>query len=502
MSAVVTEPASVPAGIIGLPLRVEAVTKRFGGVLAVDDVSLSVAPGEALAIIGPNGAGKSTLLKAISGVQRPTSGRIFVGETRVDRLATHRVTRAGVAIASQVPRPFRALTVRENVRVGLMHSRGEATDVDGVLERCQLAHRAEEPAGRLSVLDLKRLELARALSTNPQLVLFDEVAAGLVGRELRAVIDLIRSIHADGRTMLLVEHVEQVIASVVDRVIVLNWGSILAEGTPEQIAANPEVRSVYLGTGATETRRAAPVAPSERSGLLDVRGLTAGYGPLIAIRDIDLSIGEGELVAVLGANGAGKTTLAATISGLLRAREGTISFAGRDLTRVGAHQRARLGIAHSPEGRRVFADLTVEQNLMLAAPLRMPKKEVRERLARAHDVFPQLVDLAGRQAGTLSGGQQQMLAVGRALMASPRLIICDEISLGLAPVAIDSLYEAIVKVQEQGTAVLLIEQNVRRSLAVADRAYVLERGRISYDGDPEALLDESRLEQAYFGTHA
>jgi branched-chain amino acid transport system ATP-binding protein len=499
MAAAVAASPSAPAATLGLPLRVESVTKRFGGVVAVDDVSFAVAPGEAIAIIGPNGAGKSTLLKAISGVQRPTTGRIFAGDTRVDRLATHRVTRVGIAIASQVPRPFRALTVGENVRVGLMHSSGDAADLEEVLDRCQLGHRAGEPAGRLSVLDLKRLELARALSTNPRVMLLDEVAAGLVGRELRAVIDLIRSIHGDGRTMLLVEHVEQVVASVVDRVIVLNWGKSIAEGTPAEIAANPEVRSVYLGTGRTETRRGSVAAKRERTGLLEVSGVTAGYGPLVAIKDINLSVGEGELVAVLGANGAGKSTLASTISGLLRVRSGNISFADQDVTRIGPHRRARMGIAHSPEGRRVFADLTVEQNLMLAAPLRMAKKQVQERMTHVHDVFPQLVDLARQSAGTLSGGQQQMLAVGRALMAAPRLIICDEISLGLAPVAIDSLYEAIVRVREEGAAVLLIEQNVRRGLAVADRAYVLDRGRISYDGDPEPLLDEERLEQAYFG---
>lgn len=492
---------------LGLPLSVAQVEKKFGGTVAVADVSFDVGAGEAMAVIGPNGAGKSTLLKVIAGVHSPTSGSVSLGEKRVSQLPTYRVTRSGIAMAAQVPRPFRGLTVRENVRIGSMHgSYGQDRDsshVDRILERCQLIDKGDLVAGQLAVLDLKRLEMARALATEPRVLLLDEVSAGLVGEELEAAIELIRSIHGEGRTVILVEHVERVVASLVNRVVVLDWGAILAEGTPEEISRNSAVREVYLGSGKASRaeKRLAPRPKPARVGAgasLQVSKLSAGYGPLLAIRDVDLTIDEGQVVAVLGANGAGKTTLAAAISGLIPTRSGSIVFDGDDLTRRPAHVRARAGIAHSPEGRRVFADLTVEQNLML--PVRAPRKVAEERLAGVDAIFPQLGELASRRAGQLSGGQQQMLAVGRALMADPRLIICDEVSLGLAPIAVDALYEGLERICGLGKGILLIEQNVHRSLELADRAYVLERGQVSYTGSGEPLLDEQRLNQAYFGT--
>lgn len=487
----------------GSLLQVNGVTKKFGGTVAVSDVSFQVESGEALAIIGPNGAGKSTLLKMIAGIHRPSEGSILLGDQTVDRIPTHRVTRLGIAMASQIPRPFRQLTVRDNVRVGSMHlgtGYGKSS-VDAIIDRCGLAAKASRPAGQLAVLDLKRLEIARALATNPRVLLLDEVGAGLVGKELEEVIELIRLIHAEGRTAILVEHVERVVASLVKRVIVLDWGSVLAEGSPREISRNAEVRDVYLGAGSSPREHDASqkIRTPMRKRLLSVTALSAGYGPMLAARDIDLTIDEGELVAVLGANGAGKTTLASAISGLIAVRSGSIEFAGEEISSFPAYARARAGIAHSPEGRRVFVDLTVEQNLLLPAHIRTPGHELETRLDLVKEIFPQLDELSARRAGQLSGGQQQMLAVGRALMGDPRLIICDEISLGLAPIAVDALYDALERMRSLGKSILLIEQNVHRSLEIADRAYILERGMVSYAGKTDELLDEKRMEDAYFG---
>jgi ABC-type branched-subunit amino acid transport system ATPase component len=180
-------------------------------------------------------------------------------------------------------------------------------------------------------------------------------------------------------------------------------------------------------------------------------------------------------------------------------RAGRVEALGIDVTKRPAHERARLGIILCPEGRRVFAELTVEQNLTLGAPLRLSRRELGARLARAHQTFPVLAERADQPAGTLSGGQQQMLAIARALMAEPTLLVCDEISLGLAPVAVDALYAALGAINERGVSILLIEQNVHRCLETADRAYVLSRGRIAYAGAPAALLDDARLDEAYFG---
>ncbi|OHV57582.1 hypothetical protein BCD48_42835 [Pseudofrankia sp. BMG5.36] len=231
----------------GAEVRVEHVSKRFGGVVAVDDVSFAVAAGEAVAVIGPNGAGKSSLLKVLSGTYRPDSGRIHVAGRRTDVLSPQAVARHGVSLAHQVPRAFPNLTVRENVMIGALsgrpgHRQGAIGGVEEILSLCDLAGKADVPAIRLRLLDLKRLELARALSTNPSLIMLDEVTAGLNGSDLRDVIELIRGIHAQGRTLLLVEHVEGVVGTLVDRVVVLDWGRVIAEGSPTDVAADPRVR--------------------------------------------------------------------------------------------------------------------------------------------------------------------------------------------------------------------------------------------------------------------
>jgi branched-chain amino acid transport system ATP-binding protein len=488
----------------GATLAISGVHKRFGGVQALKGIDLTVRPGEAVAIIGPNGAGKSTLLKAVSGMYRPDQGEIRLGHTRLDRLPPHRVTRAGAALAHQVPRPFPRLTVRDNIRVAAMSRPRHAAGMpaDEVLDLCELTAMSGRPAGSLSVLDLKRLEVARALATDPTVLMLDEVAAGLVGRQLDEAIALIRRIHETGRTLLLVEHIERVVREVVGRVLVLNWGETIAEGTPEEIARDPQVREVYLGDGRSPSRVPRPPAGAAASPLLSVRGLRAGYGGLAALHDVSLDVADGEILAVLGANGAGKSTLCAAIMGAVQIHDGTIQVAGHDVTRTPAHRRAGLGVAYCPEGRRVFAQLTVRENLVLGAPLRLPSSALTERLAEVCDIFPILRERAGQMAGTLSGGQQQMLAVGRALMAKPRLLICDEISLGLAPTAVDALYEALSEVNRRGVAILLVEQNVYRCLTMADRACVLSRGHLSYAGPADELLHGTRLDEAYFGADA
>lgn len=488
-----------------LPLRVSEARKAFGGVVAIDGVDLEVRPGEAVAVIGPNGAGKSTLLKLIAGVYRPDAGEIRLGDRRLDRLASHQVTRGGVALAHQVPRPFAGLTVAENVRVGGMAARPRpsATEAAALLELCGLAGKAGRGAGSLGVLDLKRLEVARALATKPQVLMLDEVAAGLSGRDLAEAIDLIRRIHRTGISLLLVEHIERVVREVAGRVLVLNWGRPIAAGTPAEVASDAQVRAVYLGDGTARPPRSASSSPpaTGQPPALEVANLTAGYGEMVALRDISFTIGEGDITAVLGANGAGKSTLCGAIMGTVRATAGSVTAFGTPLTGRPIHERARSGIAYCQEGRRIFADLTVEENLALGAPLSLAAAQLGQRIARVHDTFPVLAERRRQRAGTLSGGQQQMLAVGRALMAEPRLLICDELSLGLAPVAIDALYEALAQINRTGVAILLVEQNVHRSLELASSAVVLSRGRVSYRGAPAALVADADLDAAYFGGH-
>ena len=233
--------------------------------------------------------------------------------------------------------------------------------------------------------------------------------------------------------------------------------------------------------------------------LLEVQGLEAAYGDVQALWDVSFAVGEGELVALLGANGAGKTTTLRAVTGLLPPRRGRITFDGRPIHREPAHRIAALGIAHIPEGRQLFPLMTVEENLLLGSYLPRARAARRRNLDRFYERFPRLYERRHQDAGTLSGGEQQMLAIGRALMSEPRLLVLDEPSLGLAPVMVQELYRVVREVASSGTTVLLVEQSVHHALSIADRAYVLENGRVVMEGTGRALLSEARIQSAYLG---
>jgi branched-chain amino acid transport system ATP-binding protein len=260
---------------------------------------------------------------------------------------------------------------------------------------------------------------------------------------------------------------------------------------------------IYLGAGESgQTTQARPATSAQRPALLKAEGVSVDYGKLRALRSIDFEVGESEIVAVLGANGAGKTSLARALTGLVPAAAGQIVLAGEDLTRTPAYRRARKGIAICHEGRRLFSELTVHENLSLATFSGSSTTHRDDLYARVYDLFPLLKERSKAFAGQLSGGQQQMVAIARALMSEPRLVIFDELSLGLAPAIIDEIYVAIEQIRSWQISIVLIEQNAYRALAVADRVYVLERGGVSFVGAPEELENEQALRDAYFGARA
>jgi branched-chain amino acid transport system ATP-binding protein len=232
--------------------------------------------------------------------------------------------------------------------------------------------------------------------------------------------------------------------------------------------------------------------------LLEIENLTSGYGRVEALHGVSMRIESGEIVSLVGANGAGKTTLLRAISGVQPITVGTIRFEGRSIDNLPAHARVTLGIAQAPEGRQLFAPLSVRDNLMLGA-WRRRSDDTSSELARVHDLFPMLRPLSQSTAGMLSGGQQQMLAIGRALMAKPRLLLLDEPSLGLAPILVDQILEAIARLKREGVTILLIEQNARAALAIADRAYVLENGRVTASGPAAQIAADERVQRAYLG---
>ena len=233
--------------------------------------------------------------------------------------------------------------------------------------------------------------------------------------------------------------------------------------------------------------------------MLEVRGLEVRYGPIVAAVDVSLNVGRGEIVALLGANGAGKSSVLNAVAGLVPAAAGDVSLAGASIARRAPEGIVRRGVALAPEGRRVFPRLSVEQNLRLGAAIVKDASEREEARERVLDLFPILRERLGQSAGTLSGGQQQMLAIGRALMSRPRLLLLDEPSLGLAPIIVGQIFDLLARLRDDGVTILLVEQNVRRSLEIADRAYILVNGRIESEGDAATFLERGNLEAAYLG---
>ena len=233
--------------------------------------------------------------------------------------------------------------------------------------------------------------------------------------------------------------------------------------------------------------------------MLEVKDIEVYYGVIQAIKGISFEVNEGEVIALIGANGAGKTTTLQTITGLISPKKGQIFFEGQEITHVPAHKIVSMGMAHVPEGRRVFAQLSVLDNLKLGAFTRKDKEEIEETLIRVYKRFPRLEERKNQIAGTLSGGEQQMLAMGRALMSHPKIILMDEPSMGLSPIFVNEIFDIIQEVSKSGTTVLLVEQNAKKALSIADRGYVLETGRIVLEGNAKDLLDNEQVKKAYLG---
>jgi len=500
-------------------LDVDQVTVRFGGLQALDHVSITIDAGQVTGLIGPNGAGKTTLFNVVCGLQAPNGGTVVIDGVDVTHDKPHRRARLGIARTFQRLETFGTLTTRENVLVAAEMRRGWSRErfdvaalVEDVIERVGLHRVADERVDQLPTGTARLIEVARALASKPRVLLLDEPSSGLNDSETHALGSMLHELARDGLGVLLVEHDMSFVMAACDYIHVLDFGRVIASGTPKEIQRDPIVRAAYLGSsdsGASTEASAlrshvrvvagsddvpVPAAGNAGAPTLTLEGITAGYGLIDILHGVDIAVQPGQVYALLGPNGAGKSSTLKVASGQLQPREGKVRLVGRDVTGESSDQLARDGICLVPEGRGIFPNLTVIENLRMATYSGTSLAQV---LERAFERFPRLAERRKQIAGTLSGGEQQMLSMARGLATDPKVLLLDELSMGLAPLIVESLYDIVKRIAAERVAILIVEQFAHEVLGVADVAAIMLHGEVQYRGDPEDI--SSVLEAAYLG---
>jgi branched-chain amino acid transport system ATP-binding protein len=498
-------------------LDVREVSVRFGGLQALADVSIGIEVGHVNGLIGPNGAGKTTLFNAITGVHPTDSGRVLLDGNDITYAKPHRRARLGIGRTFQRLETFGTLSARENVLVAAEMRRGwsrERFDVgalaDEIIERVGLGAVAHERVDRLPTGTARLVEVARALANKPRVLLLDEPSSGLNEAETGALSALLRELASTNLGVLLVEHDMSFVMGACGHIDVLDFGRVIARGAPEEIRANATVRAAYLGSGdderttdsagASSPGRVAVSVSSEvtadgeaADAALALRGVTAGYGAIDVLHGVDLAVRPGQVFALLGPNGAGKSTTLKVASGQLKPTRGEVFFRGREVTGASPDALAREGVC-LVANRGIFPNLTVAENLRMATHTGTPLRDV---LERAFEQFPILKGRRKQVAGTLSGGEQQMLSMVRAMVTDPKVLLFDELSMGLAPLIVEELYGVVKRIAAADVSILIIEQFAYEVLGVADIAAIMLNGRVQYRGDP-AEVGEA-LDAAYLG---
>lgn len=469
----------------------------------MDHVSFQVDRGQVLGLIGPNGSGKSTTLGLLMGLVRADSGSIRLKGEEISVLRTHSIAKQGMTMVFQHSRPLQRQTVLENIKLALLPdtlfqlfgTRDLSVRARRIARRVGLSSVENLRPGVLPFAGLRRLEIAKAIAQDPAVLLLDEPFAGLAPSETRELTQLVTTFRDEGRAVVLVDHNVKAVVGLVDRIAVMHVGAKIAEGSPEAVIADPKVRQVYFGKAmndAASVRVAtepAALHTEQAPPLLDVDIHSVTYGLAEALRDIKLNVHEGEFVAVVGINGAGKSTLFKSIMGFVP-YTGSVNWQGRSLNGRNPAGISAQGIALCPESRELFGHMSVSENLEMGGH-RLKCADLKAQMASVFELFPRLGERRRQAAFTLSGGEQQMLVVARALMQRPKLLIVDEPTLGLAPLVIQSIAEAVERLRTQtGLSVLLGEQNVTFALNHSQRIYFLETGHLRWNGPAERFIDE------------
>jgi branched-chain amino acid transport system ATP-binding protein len=495
----------MPEGLKGTVLEVNGVSKTFGGIRAVIHASLQIGAGEIHALIGPNGAGKTTLFNLVSGLFPTDSGTIRLNGREIQGVPSDLICHRGLARSFQITNLFKELSIYENLRLSLQARRDIRfnlwRDIDSypdvhaetaeLIKFLGLEGIEEIEGGELSYGGQRLVDLGIALGSKPQLLLLDEPLAGLAAAERERVSNLVKNIAAN-IPVLIVEHDIDRVLGFSQRVTVMNQGEVLMTGTPDAVRADRRVQEIYTGTGIPEVVHQRTDATRESAAqVLRFGRINTFYGKSHILHDATLDVREGEIVALLGRNGAGKSTLLKTLAGLVPLASGTIEYEGRNIAGLPAPDIARLGIGYVPQGRGLFAGMTVRENLSLG------------RLARKTDgshgvvwseekileYFPRLKERMDVAADYLSGGEQQMVAVARAMSGNVKLLLLDEPFEGLAPAVILELFK-VFDLLRRHTSIVIVEHNLDLVLALADRVFALERGAVFHEGPAGPLLTD------------
>jgi ABC-type branched-subunit amino acid transport system ATPase component/ABC-type branched-subunit amino acid transport system permease subunit len=495
----------VPESLKGTVLEVKGVSKHFGGIRAVSSASLQIGAGEIHALIGPNGAGKTTLFNLISGLHPTDAGTIRLNGDEIQGVPSDLICHRGLARSFQITNLFRGLSIYENLRLSLQaQSAGRFNiwrDIDSYAdihaETAELTKFLglqgieDIEAGELSYGGQRLVDLGIALGSKPQVLLLDEPLAGLAAAERERVSNLIKNVAAN-IPVLIVEHDIDRVLGFSHAVTVMNQGEVLMTGSPDAVRADRRVQQIYTGTGIPEiVHSRSDEAQQDAAQVLRFEGVNTFYGKSHILNDATLDVREGEIVALLGRNGAGKSTLLKTLAGLVPLASGTIEYEGCNIAGMPAPDISRMGIGYVPQGRGLFAGMTVRENLALG------------RLARKTDgshgvvwseqqileYFPRLKERIDVAADYLSGGEQQMVAVARAMSGNVKLLLLDEPFEGLAPTVILELFK-VFDLLRRHTSIVIVEHNLDLVLALADRVFALERGAVFHQGPAAPLLTD------------
>ena len=478
------------------------VTKRFGGFTAVDRVDLEIAAHSLHALIGPNGAGKTTLFNIVSGMFPPDQGSVRLDGRRIDGLSPEQVTAHGLSRSFQITSLFPSLTIWEHLRLGVQARsprrfnalvRADSLAAVNAQTRELVKFLGLEGVEQVAAADLsyggqRLVEIGVALAAKPRALLLDEPLAGLTAAERERVTALIRGLTRH-MGVLLVEHDIDRVFAIADKVTVMNEGKVLVEGDPQTVRTDAEVQRVYIGGGHHVLARDRRTQAYGGAPLLTLEGVNTYYGKSHILHDVSFQVRGSEVVVLLGRNGAGKSSTFKSILGLVPPRAGTITFDGAVVSGRTPEQIARLGVGLVAQGRRLFSGLTVEENLRLGALSRSRGEGVKWDRERIYSHFPRIRDRLGTKADQLSGGEQQMVAIARALSGNVKILLLDEPFEGLSPAMVEEVFKSIEQLRGR-ISILIIEHHLDTVLSLADRTVVLDRGRVSHEGPAEPLLTD------------